>query len=146
MKHSNPWKSYRQVATQTASPGQLVLMLYDGAVRFLERALEGFSKDDPAECNETINNNILRAQDILHELNAALNLEAGGELAATLRQLYQYLDWRLTQSNIRKEKAGIEEAIRRLTILRDAWATMLSGQTPHPLDEPVGQPSVMAAA
>jgi flagellar protein FliS len=130
MNRSNPWKSYRQVATQTAPPGQLVLMLYDGAIRFLDRARAGFSREDPAEFNETINNNIQRAQDILNELNASLNLEAGGELAATLRRLYLYLDWRLLQSNLKKEAAGVEEAIERLTVLREAWATMLAGQTP----------------
>ena len=128
MNRSDPWKSYRQVATQTASPGQLVLMLYDGAIRFLDRARAGFSKEDPVEFNETIHNNIQRAQDILNELNASLNLEAGGELAATLRRLYLYLDWRLVQSNLKKEARGVEEAIERLTILREAWATMLAGQ------------------
>lgn len=128
MKPANPWNSYRQIATQTASPGQLVLMLYDGAIRFLDRALTGFSKEDPAEFNETINNNILRAQDIVRELNASLNLEAGGELAAALRRVYLYLDWRLVQSNLKKERAGIDESIQRLTVLRDAWAAMLGGQ------------------
>lgn len=120
-------KSYLQVATQTASPGQLVLMLYEGAVRFLERAAQGFSSDDPAEFNETINNNILRAQAILDELNGALDLSQGGKLAENLRDLYNYLDRRLQESNIRKEPDGIEEAIQRLTTLRDAWREMLSG-------------------
>ena len=55
----NPWQSYRQVATQTATPGQLVLMLFDGAIRFLDRALAGFDLDDPAECNSTVSNNVI---------------------------------------------------------------------------------------
>ncbi len=128
MTQRNPWNSYRRVATQTASPGQLVLMLYDGAIKFLNRALTGFDKEDPAESIETINNNILRSQEILNELNASLNLEAGGELAVHLRRIYLYLDWRLNQSNVRKEPAGITEAIGRLTILRDSWAAMLNKQ------------------
>jgi flagellar protein FliS len=103
-------------------------MLYDGAIRFLERSLGGFTKDDPAEFNSTINNNIIRAQDIINELNSSLNLEAGGEVALNLRQLYVYFDRRLTESNVRKEQAGIKEVIARLTVLRDAWATMLSRQ------------------
>ncbi len=129
MKPTHAWNSYRKVATQTAPPGQLVLMLYDGAIRFLDRALTGFEKDDPAEFNETISNNVLRAQEIVHELNASLNLDLGGELAQVLHRLYVYLDWRLMQSNVKKEAAGIQEVIRRLTVLRDAWAAMLSGQT-----------------
>ena len=49
MNLRQPWQSYRQVSTQTASPGQLVLMLFDGAIRFLDRALEGFELEDPVE-------------------------------------------------------------------------------------------------
>jgi flagellar secretion chaperone FliS len=135
MNPNHPWRSYHQIATQTASPGQLVLMLYEGALRFLNRAMTGFCMDDPCERNETINNNIIRAQDILNELNASLNLEAGGELAQSLRRVYLYLDWRLMQSNLKKDTTGIEESIQRLTVLRDAWDAMLKGQTvtePYP--------------
>jgi len=139
MNHSNPWKAYRQVATETAPPGQLVLMLYDGALRFLSRALTGFQMEDPADSNETIHNNIVRTQQILRELDGSLNLEAGGELAATLRRIYQYLDMRLMRSNFKKEPSGIEEALERLTVLRDAWATMLSGT-----GENVAQPAPTA--
>jgi flagellar protein FliS len=135
MTRLDPWSSYRQVATQTASPGQLVLMLYDGAIRFLERALSGFDLDDPAESNQTINNNILRTQQILDELSASLNLPEGGELAATLRSLYEYLHRRLQDANVRKQSEGIREAITRLSELRDAWAAMLNGQ-PLPARDP----------
>ena len=122
----NPWKSYKQVATQTASPGQLTLMLYDGAIRFLEQARLGFAKVDPVEFNQTINNNIQRAQAIINELNYALNMEKGGEIAQVLRRLYMYFDRRLLDSNIRKDPAGIEEVIARLTTLRQAWVDMLN--------------------
>jgi flagellar protein FliS len=113
---------------QTAPPGQLVLMLYEGAIRFLEKALAGFSKEDPAEFNSTINNNILRAQEILRELDMSLNLVEGGELALHLRRLYDYFDRRLTESNVKKEAGGIHEVISRVSDLRNAWASMLGGQ------------------
>jgi flagellar protein FliS len=125
----NACQAYRQIATQTATPGQLVLMLYDGALRFLEKSLTGFAQDDPAEFNQTIGNNLLRAQQIVHELNVSLNVEAGGEVAANLRRLYEYLDRRLLESNIKKQEGGIKEVIARITVLRDAWATMLSGSS-----------------
>ena len=135
MPPSNPWQSYRQVATQTASPGQLVLMLFDGAIRFLEKARLGFTFDDPLEFNLTINNNVVRAQDILHELNWSLDLEKGGEFAGTLRRLYDYMDHRLHESNQYKREDGILDVLKRLTVLRDAWAEMLrngaSNQTPE---------------
>ena len=128
MNPKNPWQSYRQVATRTASPGQLVLMLYEGAIRFLERAEAGFQLEDPVEFNTTINDNILRAQDIVRELDFSLNVEAGGELAAQLRRLYDYFDRTLLEANLRKDPSGIVEVIKRITVLRDAWATMLEQQ------------------
>lgn len=128
MNPKNPWQSYRQVATRTASPGQLVLMLYEGAIRFLERAQAGFQLEDPVEFNTTINDNILRAQDILRELDFSLNVEQGGELATQLRRLYDYFDRILLEANLRKDPAGITEVIQRITVLRDAWATMLDQQ------------------
>lgn len=128
MNPKNPWQSYRQIATRTASPGQLVLMLYEGAIRFLERAQTGFQLEDPVEFNTTINDNILRAQDIIRELDFSLNVEQGGELAIQLRRLYDYFDRTLLEANLRKDPTGIVEVIKRITVLRDAWATMLEQQ------------------
>jgi flagellar protein FliS len=144
MSRNKPWESYRKVATQTATPGQLVLMLYDGALRFLEQALAGFAYDDPLMFNQTINNNILRAQAIIHEMNATLNMEAGGEVSANFRRLYNYLYRRLTVANRTKQREPIEETISRLRVLRDSWAEMLR----HGSDAPqsTGQTLEMAAA
>jgi len=125
MQRSKPWESYRKVATQTATPGQLVLMLYDGAIAFLEKAATGFSQTDPLNFNQTINNNILRAQAIIHEMNASLNMQAGGEVSANFRRLYNYLYRRLTYANRRKQREPIDETIARLRVLRESWAEML---------------------
>lgn len=124
-KRVNPWQSYRQVATQTASPGQLVLMLYEGAIRFLEQSLEGFTEADPLQFNLTINNNIIKAQAIINELSVSLNMELGGEFSLRLRALYDYLDRRLQESNLTKTQSGIVEVRKHLCSLRDAWAEML---------------------
>jgi flagellar secretion chaperone FliS len=132
MAIKNPWNSYRQVATQTASPGQLVLMLYDGAIRFLEHARRGFAHEDPSEANEAIHNNLSRAQDILHELNMSLNMEAGGEFSTRMRALYTYMDRRLFEANVTKTCDGIEEVLKRLETLRDAWGQVLQGQSLSP--------------
>lgn len=132
-----PWNSYRQVALQTAPPGQLVLMLYDGAINFSERALTGFAFADPGERNMTIHNNLRRATDIVRELNACLNTDAGGQLAQTLRDLYDYMERRLVESNLKKRRAGVDEVVGHLKKLRDAWATMLANQ---------GQPETGAEA
>ena len=124
----NPWNSYRQVATQTASPGQLVIMLYDGAIRALQLAETGFSNEDPAEANQTIHNNVTRAQEILNELNMSLNMEAGGEFASCMRRLYAYMDERLQEANVTKTRQGIEDVLKRLQTLREAWAQMLQSE------------------
>ena len=128
----NPWQSYRQVATQTASPGNLVLMLFEGAIGFLEKGLRGFDLEDPLEFNLTINNNIIRAQAIINELSLSLNLRDGGEIAIHLRRLYGYMDRRLQESNVSKEKAGIVDVVDRLRILRDTWAQMLQQSVQKP--------------
>jgi flagellar protein FliS len=131
---ANPWQSYQKVATQTASPGQLVLMLFDGAIRFLEQARNGFALEDPGEFNLTINNNVQRAQAIIDELNGSLDMVRGGELSRHLRGLYLYLDRRLDESNRTKTPEGIGECLERLDTLRNAWAEMLAGAPePSPL-------------
>ena len=132
--NANPWQSYRQVATKTATPGQLVLMLFDGALRFLDKALIGFDLDDPLDSNLAINNNILKAQEILRELNMSLNMEKGGEFANTMRRLYNYYDLQLSQSNLQKDPAGVQLVIRLLSVIRGAWAEMLSGNSANTVD------------
>ena len=126
MKPVHPWKSYRQIATQTAPPGQIVLMLFEGILRSLGRALEGFSHEDPAQANMTIHNNLHLAQEIIRELDQSLNMEQGGECAATLRRLYRYFDRRIAESNVSKSRHGLDEVLGHMTVLRDAWATMLN--------------------
>lgn len=130
-QRAKPWDSYRKVATQTATPGFLVLMLYDGAIAFLERALAGFDGTDPAQVNQTVNNNILRAQAILCELNGTLNLEAGGEIAVNLRRLYLYFHSRLREANFKKQPEPVREILARLRVLRDGWGEMIRRGPPR---------------
>lgn len=132
MRAANPWKSYRETATLTASPGQIVLMLYDGAIASLERSLPGFSHSDPAESNMIIHNNLQRARNIIRELNLSLDMKQGGEIARELRRLYDYFERRLWESNLKKNSSGVGEVIRHLSEIRNAWATMLTNQGPAP--------------
>lgn len=125
LARNKPWESYRKVATQTATPGQLVLMLYDGAIAYLEKALAGFSQTDLGVFNQTINNNVVRAQAIIHEMNASLNMQRGGEAAANFRRLYNYFYKRLTEANRRKRQEPIQEILGHLRRLRECWARML---------------------
>jgi flagellar protein FliS len=125
----SPLQSYKTISLETAPPGQLVLMLFDGAIQFLERAMLGFDIEDPLEMNETVHNNITRAQDIINELNSTLNMDQGGEIAVVLRDLYVYMENKLFESNIRKEIEGVQEVIDRLSTLQEGWSEMLEQET-----------------
>ena len=122
-------ESYKNAATQTASPAKLIQMLYDGAIRFLEFSLAGFKESDPLLFNRTVSNNIIRAQAIINELNGVLDMEQGGELAVKLRDLYLYMDSTLQTSNAKKEMGGVQDVINRLRIVRESWSKMMAGST-----------------
>jgi flagellar secretion chaperone FliS len=128
MNASNQLKSYAQIATKTAPPGLLILMLFDKALGSLQTALTGFEYQDPRQRNETIHNNIRRALEIIRFLKGSLNMEAGGELAVTLRRLYFYFEDCLVKSNMKKRRDGVDEVIGHLEGLRNAWAAMLAEQ------------------
>ena len=120
-------RTYRANAVLTASPGQLVLMLYDGALKAMAIAREAFSTpaEDPRRI-EVINHQLLKAQTILAELQSGLNMEAGGEFALTMDRLYAYHTRRLFEANIRKQVEPVIEVERLVLELRDAWAKMLT--------------------
>lgn len=122
-------RTYRTNAILTASPGQLVLMLYDGVLKSLALAQEAFKQpvDDPRRI-EQINHHLLKAQAILTELQAGLNMEAGGDFAKTMQRLYDYHNRRLLEANIRKQVEPVLEVERLVRELRDAWAQMLAQQ------------------
>lgn len=131
-------RTYRANAVLTASPGQLVLMLYDGALKALALAREGFSRpEDDFRRIALINEQLLKAQRIIGELQDTLNLEAGdGSLAREMNRLYDYYNRRLTESNLRKDPAPAAEVERLLRLLRDGWAEMLA-KNAAPVPEPV---------
>jgi flagellar protein FliS len=122
-------RTYRANAVLTASPGQLVLMLYDGALKALFLAREAFaqSEGDPRRI-EAINAQLQKAQAILGELQSGLNMEAGGEFARTMHRLYDYHNRRLFEANLRKQIEPVIEVERLVRELRDAWAQMLTQQ------------------
>jgi flagellar protein FliS len=120
-------QAYRATAVLTASPGQLVLMLFDGALKSLAIAQDAFSKPVSDRTRyETINKHLLKAQVILAELQGGLNMQEGGEFAQTMHRLYDYHMRRLFEANVRKQVAPVNEVERLVREIRDAWAEMLS--------------------
>ena len=121
-------RAYQAQSVLTASPGQLILMLYDGALRFLGHAKDAMeSTDESPRRMERINTNLLKAQDIIAELKASLNFEAGDH-AQNLDRLYDYYLRRLFEANMKKSVAPVIEVESLLRQLRDGWAEMLRTQ------------------
>ena len=129
MKPANKLNIYRKTATTTASPGELVLMLYDGALRFMAAAELGFQEEHFARRNEAIHNNILRAQAIITELQATLNIEKGGAFSENLYRLYDFMQNHLSQANREKDNQKIKVVAGFMQDIRDAWAQMLLQQS-----------------
>ena len=123
-------KSYKTNSVETASPGKLVLMLYDGALRFMHAAKRGFELENFTRKNEEVNNNLIKAQNIITELQSSLDLGVPGELPETL--------YRLQQANINKDPEPIKLAETTIQELRDAWAEMLTQQASGGPQQPFG--------
>lgn len=122
-------RTYRVNAVLTASPGQLVLMLYDGALKAMAIALDALAHAEADPCRlETVNNQLIKAQAIITELQGGLNFEAGGEFAHTMDRLYEYHKRRLFEANLRKKAEPVLEVEKLVRELREAWAEMLSKQ------------------
>ena len=113
----NGYAVYQETAVTTQSKGKLVVMLYDGAIKFLKQAIIAIENED----FQTKNNLIIKAQDIILELNAVLDMEAGGEIAENLRKLYVYVGRRLAEANVKNDISVINEVIKLLDELNQAW-------------------------
>jgi len=119
-------RTYQSQSVLTASPGQLVLMLFDGTLRFLALAKDGFEQPESNPHRfEQININLQKAQNIIAELQGSLNHEVGGEVSGILDRLYDYYSRRLFEANMKKRIEPVIEVERFIKELRDAWAEML---------------------
>jgi len=119
-------KSYKSDSVKTASPGKLVLMLFDGYLRFTSTAKNAWQEDDLIKKNEGINNNLIRAQNIVTELQSSLDMSVPGDLPGTLYRLHDYVLTNLQQANLTKDISKVDEADKVISELREAWAEMLT--------------------
>ncbi|CAH1054237.1 flagellar export chaperone FliS [Paenibacillus pseudetheri] len=112
---TSPYEKYRQSSIQTSTPAQLVVMLYDGAIRFVRTAMDGLRKHDL----EKTNLNLGKAQTIISELMSTLDYTY--EISKNLYSMYEYTNFLLVEANIRKDLVKAEEALGYLTELRETW-------------------------
>jgi flagellar protein FliS len=113
----NGLETYQNTAVLTQSKGRLMVMLYEGAIKFLKLAIKEIEAKDYVAKGRYIG----KAQDIIWELNSALNMEIGGETTKNLRSLYLYMNRQLNQANIKVDPEICREVISLLETLNSSW-------------------------
>lgn len=114
--------AYRTNAIETASPEQLTLMCYDGALKFMRRARLAMQDGNRARSGEAIG----RAQAVINELNVTLNMDAGGEIARNLRDLYLFVNRHLAAGMVDQDPAMVSECMEIIGGLRESWAEAMN--------------------
>ena len=115
----NPYQSYKQNSVNTASPGELTLMLYNGCLKFIHQAKKGIIEKNIQDKN----NSILRAQDIIRELMVTLNPNI--EVGKQMMSMYDYMLRRLVEANIKNDLEILEEVEGLVTEFRDTWKQVI---------------------
>jgi flagellar protein FliS len=100
-------------------------MLYDGAIKFLTIALDNMSP----KSYDVVNNNIIKAQDIITELLLSLNMDEGGEISQNLFNLYMYFKRQLLEANMKKDPEILKQVLKLLKELREAWDQISANET-----------------
>jgi flagellar protein FliS len=112
-----PAQVYRQFTVQGSTPIGLVVMLYDGAIAALERAIVATeAKDISEKCQH-----LARAQAIILQLEGTLNFAAGGEVAQTLKTLYVHARQQMLKANLENSTPILRSLVETITTVREAW-------------------------
>ncbi|ADR19104.1 flagellar export chaperone FliS [Calditerrivibrio nitroreducens] len=114
-------KTYLKNEIEGATKGKLVLLLYDGAIKFINMAVKGIEEKNIVAAHE----NIIKAENILYELLSTLNMEAG-EIAENLFKLYDFAIWQLVEANKTKDAEKLTPVLGILKTLRDAWKEVVT--------------------
>lgn len=115
MALNNPYQSYQQNSVNTASPGELTLMLYNGCLKFISLAKKAMAEKNIQERNT----NIQKAQSIINELMVTLNMDVA--ISKNLLALYEYIKQRLIDANIKNDPSILKEVEELVTEFRDTW-------------------------
>src|SRR3954453_14462018 len=120
----NPYQQYRATKVETAGSVDLVVMLYQGAVKFTRLGIAAMERNDPKAAHESL----MPAQDIIVELLGSLNRDAGGPIAGQLASIYDYCFRRLVAANVKKDPAAAREVVGILRDLGTAWQEIAAQQ------------------
>lgn len=114
------YNKYLEAQVKTASPMQLVCMLYDGAIKFANLAITGIKEKDIEK--KTVN--IVKTEKIINELRLSLNFEKGGEIATNLDKLYDFIYTYLIEANANEDISKLEHVVKMLSTLRESWQSI----------------------
>ncbi len=117
--YNNAAKLYQKNSVETASPAKLTLMLYDGAVRFCNKALEAIEEGNIQEAH----NNIIKAENIIVEFR--VTLDSKYPVAKEFDVVYDYIYRRLVEANMKKDKEILEEALGHIKTMRETWKEVM---------------------
>lgn len=120
----NPYAAYANSKIMTASPAELTLMLYDGAIKFCNIAIMGIEEKDI----EKAHNNIIKVERILREFLNTLDHKY--PVAKDFENVYNYLIQRLHEANIKKDAEILQEVLKHLRTMRDTWKEVMRLNTP----------------
>ncbi|UTL72215.1 flagellar export chaperone FliS [Bacillus halotolerans] len=122
MAIQNPYAAYQQNSVNTATPGEPTLMLYNGCLKFIKLASQAIENNDMERKNE----NLIKAQNIIQELNGTLNrnIEPSGSMGA----MYDYMYRRLVEANIKNDTSMLAEVEDYITDFRDAWKQAIQSE------------------
>ncbi len=111
------FNKYKQTSVTTASRGQVLLMLYESAIKHTKRAIEGLNEKNLAKKGEAL----LKVQDIVNELSLSLNHEVGGNVSQELDRLYNFIIDQITTANMKNEVKPLHDALKILETLYEGW-------------------------
>ena len=130
----NPYQNYKKQEVEGATRGKIVILLFEGAIRFLRKASKAIDEKNIQDSH----NNIIKAENILYELMSTLNMDAG-EIASNLMRLYDFMIWQLIEANRDKDKNKVESVIELLLPLCDAWKQIVEQEDISVVKTPVSK-------
>lgn len=133
---TNPYKQYQKTQVVTASREKILLMLYEGAIRFTKQARVAMVEKKIADKGKAIS----KATAILSELMATLDFKVGGQLAQDLENLYIFMIDKLIEANIHNKVECLDDVERLLNTLYSAWKDVIENPRPDGVPSPVLQP------
>lgn len=119
VNNAEGYNAYLRSKVMTATPAELTLMLYEGAIKFVNKAIMSIEKDDVKGAH----NNLMKTQRIIEELRASLDHKY--PVAKEFDTVYEYILRRLVEANIKKDKDILEEVLEHLRTMRDTWKEVM---------------------